>query len=83
MIIHELKIEQIHLARILEGDKMFEIRNNDRSYQVGDTISFIPLDSDLIDVYQIRTPIPKYRITSLYSGYGLQEGFVVLGIKEK
>ena len=33
---HELKIQQCYLDRILSGQKRFEIRFNDRDFQVGD-----------------------------------------------
>lgn len=80
---HFLKIEQIHLVRILQGDKLFEIRKNDRSFQVGDAIHFLPLKSEVVDVYKYSEIIPDFIITSLYYGYGLQDGFVVLGIKRE
>jgi len=33
---HELKIQQCYLDNIISGRKRFEIRQNDRDYQVGD-----------------------------------------------
>jgi len=83
MIMHFLKIEQIHLVRILQGDKLFEIRKNDRCFKVGDSIQFLPLKSEVVDVYKYSGIIPDFIITSLYYGYGLQDGFVVLGIKRE
>ena len=38
---HKLKIDEPYLKAKLAGDKMFEIRNNDRGYQKGDTVSYI------------------------------------------
>lgn len=35
-MIHELKIESKYFTDILKGIKKFEIRKNDRNYQVGD-----------------------------------------------
>lgn len=35
---HELKIQDYYLQNIIDGKKTFEIRYNDRDYQVGDTV---------------------------------------------
>ena len=43
---HTIKIEQHYLIHIVEGRKTFEVRKNDRDYQVGDTIYFMPIESD-------------------------------------
>ena len=37
---HYLKIKSKYFSRILSKDKTFEVRFNDRDYQVGDTIRF-------------------------------------------
>ena len=41
MKLHELKIKEEYWNAILRGDKTFELRKNDRDYQVGDLIHFI------------------------------------------
>lgn len=85
---HDLKIEQNDLSRILTGQKTFEIRNNDRDYQVGDVIHFLPLKSETYDVYEVAKEvcyngkIPKYSITYI-TDFGLMGGFVALGIECK
>jgi len=40
MNIHHLKIEEKYLNAIKNGSKTFEIRYNDRDYQVGDILVF-------------------------------------------
>lgn len=35
---HRVKIEEVYLERILSGQKRFEIRKNDRDYQVNDWV---------------------------------------------
>ena len=40
MKIHHLKIEEKYLNAIKNGSKTFEIRYNDRGYQVGDILVF-------------------------------------------
>lgn len=37
-MVHELKIWPQFYCRVVDGSKTFEIRNNDRSFQSGDTV---------------------------------------------
>ena len=46
MKLHELKIVQAYLVDITIGTKTFELRKNDRDYQVGDLIRFIDIGED-------------------------------------
>lgn len=80
-MIHRIKIKQCFLVHILEGRKTFEVRKNDRDYQVGDTIVFHPLQDSDYNAYEVRSPIPNYEINYV-TDFGCQEGYVVLGIKE-
>lgn len=83
---HLLKIHQHFLIHILEGRKNFEVRKNDRDYQVGDKIKFFPLDND--EGYNCfetedgrERTIPDFEITYILSDFvGLSQGWVVLGI---
>ncbi len=80
---HSIKIEQKYLVRILTGEKLFEVRLNDRDYQVGDTLHFLPLENkDGVNAYDIRSPLPEYKITYIHNFLGMADGYVVLGIKE-
>ena len=45
-IIHRLKILDIFADDILEGNKTFELRYNDRNYQKGDFIKFVVVDGE-------------------------------------
>lgn len=77
---HKIKILQRYISRIIDGTKTFEIRKNDRDYQVGDVIEFdiIRDDTDFL----IPAVIPSYWITYIHFGLGLQDGYVVLGIQK-
>lgn len=47
---HQLKIWPVYFARVLEGSKTFEVRKNDRGFQVGDTVQlqeFVPEESKI------------------------------------
>ena len=80
-MIHELKIKQVYLIRILTGEKTFEIRKNDRDFQVDDCIKFLPLVDDNYNAYDVETPLPLFSIKYVLSGFeGLADGYVALGI---
>jgi len=80
--LHLLKIRQCFLCHILEGQKTFEVRKNDRDFQVGDTICFLPLKDEHYNVYEHISPIPRYQIKYILSGFeGLEEGYVCLAIE--
>jgi hypothetical protein len=79
---HALKIHQHFLIRLLGRQRTFEVRFNDRDYQVGDTIVFLPSDSDKCDVYAYYdSPLPDFKITYVHSGLGVQEGYIVLSVE--
>ena len=64
------------------GEKTFEIRENDEAYQKGDVIRFKVMENE--HFFEDRNhPLngQKYEITYVLSGWGLQNGYVALGIK--
>ncbi len=78
---HNLKIKQCYLMHILDGTKTFEVRENDRDFQVGDTINFLPIIDDDYDVYENFNAIPKYLIKYILSDFhGLQKNFICMAI---
>jgi ASC-1-like (ASCH) protein len=80
-MLHKLKIKQCYLIHILDGQKTFEVRKNDRDFQVGDKIRFLPLESDNYNVYSLVTEIPDYRINYILAEFsGLQQNHVCLAI---
>jgi len=80
-MLHQLKIKQCYLYHILEGTKTFEIRKNDRDFQVGDVIKFLPLEDENYNVYEVKSPIPDYRINYISSDFdGLQQNHVCMAI---
>lgn len=80
-MLFELKLNEAFCDSVLNGEKTFEIRYNDRGYQKGDRIRFIPIDNDK---RQIEHEVGKriYEITYVLSGWGLENGYVVFGIRE-
>lgn len=81
MRVHNLKILNDFADAVLMGDKAFEIRLNDRGYQKGDYIKFQAIDKNGI---QNRHCINDklYQTTFVMNGWGIKNGYVVLGIKE-
>lgn len=67
--------------RFLTAKKTFEIRYNDRGYQTGDRIKFIPIDSHGV-IVEHKIAKTDYEITYILNGWGLKNGYVVLAIKE-
>ena len=87
---HNLKLRMDFCDDVLRGKKTFEIRYNDRGYQTGDLIKFIPINGIAYEdffgniIQDAQHPISEkvYRITYILSGWGLKDGYVALGIEE-
>lgn len=80
---HEIKILESFADAVFRGDKKFEVRKNDRGYQRGDFVQFIPIyDSDKLPMTSHPLYKKKYCITYVLSGWGIEEGYVVFGIAE-
>ena len=84
MKIHNLKIRKVFADAIADGDKQFEIRKNDRGYQTGDRLRFTVLDLIDGEAREVIHPLDgrEYEIVYLLSGWGVQPGYVALGIRE-
>lgn len=83
MRIHDLKIMDEFADDVYSGEKPFEIRENDRGYQKGDRINFKVISADSFkDCSKHPLNDIQFEITYVLSGWGLENGFVALGIKE-
>ena len=78
---HEIKIREEYADAVLSGEKSFEVRENDRGYQKGDTVHFhvicnlgLPLRHPLND--------REFLITYVLSGWGLKDNWVAFSIKK-
>ena len=72
MTTHTLKIHPEFLDDIINGDKTFELRYDDRAYRADDVLR---LDAGL------AFPVARVKVTYVLSGWGLRAGYVALGIK--
>jgi len=64
---------------ILNREKTFEVRENDRGYQKGDYVKFYVTNRRNVD-----EPLDHkvYEITYVLSGWHIEPGYVVFGIQE-
>lgn len=76
--VHELKLSHEFVDAVLDGSKSFEVRNNDRGFQKGEFIVF-----KVVGKRKETEPIEKklFRITYVLSGWHIEPGYVVLGLK--
>lgn len=72
---HELKINEEFFDDVASGRKPFEIRYNDRGFQTGD---YLRLREHGPGWYGRET---RKRITYMLNGWGLQDGYVALGLE--
>lgn len=78
MKLHNLKIKAEYANAKLAGNKMFEIRLNDRNYKVGDIIKYTCIDSPIVDEKISK----KMYYISYISNYEQKDGYVVFGERE-
>ena len=83
---HELKILPEYFSAVLDGRKTFEIRKNDRGFEVGDTLIL----KEWNPTYRMPTGREQHcEITYILEGnketvqYGLKEGFCIMSIIQK
>ena len=73
---HHIKIESQYFESILSGEKRFEIRLNDRKYEVHDVLVMREIDT-------MREPTGRTLTASItyMSNYEQKPGYVVFGFK--
>lgn len=77
---HDLKIVEPYYSAVARGEKTFEVRYNDRAYEVGDTIRLHPYDAD--KQQYMRGRVLMFLITYILRDYpALDGGFVILQLK--
>lgn len=79
---HYLKCETEYYQQVEKGIKTFELRKNDRDYQVGDIIH---LKESVKGVETGREIFPSLVVTYILENcpeYGLKEGYCILQLKQ-
>lgn len=74
---HHLKTETAYYQAVEQGTKKFELRLNDRDFQIGDMIY---LEETVNGIYTGRKLIPMEIRYILYGGgkYGLEVGYCII-----
>lgn len=87
MTTHRLKIQEQYADAVLNGTKTFEIRKNDRGYEVGDKIVFNVVTNEGYTVgAAARHPLngATYRIDYILDDFeGLAQKYVALAISKE
>jgi hypothetical protein len=78
---HKVKILPVYYNRIIAFQKTFEIRKNDRDYQIGDELILREFDQ-FSQEYTGRECHTRIIYVEFFPK-GLQKNYVVLGIKVK
>lgn len=78
MKLHNLKIKAGYASAKLRGDKPFEIRLNDRDFQVGDIVNYTCTDSS---IFNEKISKKLYYITYI-TNFEQKDGYVVFGDRE-
>ena len=90
MKLHELKIKKEYFQEVYFGKKTFELRKDDRDYEVGDLIKFNVIDN-VVSPNKVETEVANidenrlFEITYILRNvpeYGLDKDYCILGIKE-
>ena len=78
-MVHYLKIKPEYYKDVECGLKTFELRKNDRNFQVGDILMLIKLDDNGNETDQVTRVKVNYILKDCPQ-YGLKEGYAILGI---
>lgn len=80
---HEIKLLEQYAQAVADGEKTFEVRENDRGYQKGDRIRFSVIEDVVFAPMELnyKYNLPEYEITYVHSGLGMAENYVVLAIR--
>ena len=83
MKVHFLKIKEEYAKEKYLGNKMFEIRKNDKCFKVGDFVKYIVVNEDGIITDNTNELLESklFEITYI-TDYEQKRGFVVFGEKE-
>lgn len=80
-MVHELKTWTQYFDDIIYRGKSFEVRKNDRDYQVGDTLLLKDWDNET-QSYSGRSCERRVQYILHGGNFGIEEGYCVMGIKK-
>lgn len=78
MKVHELKILKKYVHHLIMREKTFEIRKNDRNFQLDDILHLKEID----DVSKEYTGFEMFlKVIYIHQGVGLEEGYVCMSVE--
>lgn len=77
--VHDLKILPIYFNAIVDGSKTFEVRKNDRNFQIGDELYL----REFIDGKYTGNYVIKIVTYALEDKEYLNNGYIILGLGDK
>lgn len=80
MKLHELKTWPDYYFRIFSGQKKFEVRKNDRDFQIGDTLKLKEWNPETKD-YTGRELLAEISYILPGGQFGIESGYCVMSIK--
>lgn len=83
-MIHELKTWPQFFARIFTGQKKFELRKDDRHYEIGDSLhlkEFDPTSNEYTGREKIVQVVYVLRGTEETEAFGLRNGYCIMSIQ--
>ena len=78
---HELKVWPQYFEMLLDGRKKFEVRENDRNFQLGDVLTLREFDPD---EKRYNAGMCTKKVTSILYGpkFGIERGYCVMGLND-
>ncbi|WP_019792344.1 DUF3850 domain-containing protein [Streptococcus sobrinus] len=78
-MIHKIKLSNEFWSDVVNGRKTFELRKNDRNYQVGDYLLMKEVENSFPTSRECLVEV-TYKLENYI---GLQDGYCILGIRLK
>lgn len=81
---HRLKTWPTYFRAVLAGEKTFEVRKDDRGFQKGDLLELVEYDPGIIAPLALTGRKITVEISYVLTGgqFGIEPGYVVLGLKD-
>lgn len=79
MKLHEIKIDAQFVDAKTEGLKYFEIRKNDRDYQVGDLVHYTVVNADYSTTDVLGVSLLEHKVFQIeyITDYAQKDGYIV------
>lgn len=78
-MVHEIKLSHVFFDDVQSGKKSFELRKDDRNYQVGDKLFLSEIKDNVLTGRAVQVKV----IYKLAGFTGLTDGYCILGIERE